>query len=148
KFGGAYRREILRVGEQHGPGIADPVVEANFSLGGLRLEIRRDVIDGESHHTPPSCRVNGHRVPIFRHSARIDGIVAPFCNLRQCATVTRPPHANRNSAFMSALGQKQTWQPVSATSALPPKADIVERDWHFRFVPKADICTAANKSAV
>src|SRR5215469_9594077 len=24
-------------------------------------------------------------------------------------------------------------------SALPPKADIIERDWHVRFVPKADI---------
>jgi hypothetical protein len=24
-------------------------------------------------------------------------------------------------------------------SALPPKADIAERDWHVRFVPRADI---------
>jgi len=24
-------------------------------------------------------------------------------------------------------------------SAVPPKADIAERDWHVRFVPKADI---------
>ena len=31
EFGGAYRREVLRVGEQYGPGIADPVVEANLS---------------------------------------------------------------------------------------------------------------------
>ena len=28
-------------------------------------------------------------------------------------------------------------------SALPPKADIAESDWHVRFVPKADSCTAA-----
>jgi len=28
-------------------------------------------------------------------------------------------------------------------SALPPKADIAERDWRVRFVPKADICSAA-----
>jgi hypothetical protein len=28
-------------------------------------------------------------------------------------------------------------------SALPPKADIAERDWDVRFVPKADSCTAA-----
>jgi hypothetical protein len=27
-------------------------------------------------------------------------------------------------------------------SALPPKADIAERDWDVRFVPKADSCTA------
>jgi hypothetical protein len=42
-------------------------------------------------------------------------------------------------ATMSALGQKQTldWRPLM--SALPPKADIAERDWDVRFVPKADI---------
>jgi hypothetical protein len=28
-------------------------------------------------------------------------------------------------------------------SALPPKADIAECDWHVRLVPKADSCTAA-----
>jgi hypothetical protein len=28
-------------------------------------------------------------------------------------------------------------------SALPPKADIRSRDRHVRFVPKADMCTAA-----
>ena len=27
-------------------------------------------------------------------------------------------------------------------SALPPKAEIVEREWNVRFVPKADIGTA------
>jgi hypothetical protein len=28
-------------------------------------------------------------------------------------------------------------------SALPPKADIEERDRHVRFVPQADSCSAA-----
>jgi hypothetical protein len=28
-------------------------------------------------------------------------------------------------------------------SAIPPKADIGERNWHVRFVPEADICGAA-----
>src|SRR6516164_8897107 len=28
-------------------------------------------------------------------------------------------------------------------SALPPKVDIAEGLWHVRFVPKADICSAA-----
>jgi hypothetical protein len=40
---------------------------------------------------------------------------------------------------MSALGQKQTFGPFIAMSALPPKADI---EWHsrnVRFVPQADI---------
>ena len=40
---------------------------------------------------------------------------------------------------MSALGQKQTLQHVRAMSALPPKADTVQRRCDVRFVPKADI---------
>jgi hypothetical protein len=40
---------------------------------------------------------------------------------------------------MSALGQMQTLEFVRPMSALPPKADIAESDWHVRFVPKADI---------
>src|SRR5262249_23719755 len=40
---------------------------------------------------------------------------------------------------MSALGQKRTSRLVEGMSALPPKADITDRSWHVRFVPKADI---------
>jgi hypothetical protein len=40
---------------------------------------------------------------------------------------------------MSALGQKQTLGPFITTSALPPKADIVQRGGNVRFVPKADM---------
>jgi hypothetical protein len=36
---------------------------------------------------------------------------------------------------MSALGQKQTFGPFIAMSALPPKADIAGRQLHVRFVP-------------
>jgi hypothetical protein len=32
-----------------------------------------------------------------------------------------------------------------AMSALPPKADIRCHDRHVRFVPKADVCSAAKK---
>jgi hypothetical protein len=39
---------------------------------------------------------------------------------------------------MSALGQKRTLDCHPLMSALPPKADIAERDPHVRFVPKAD----------
>jgi hypothetical protein len=42
---------------------------------------------------------------------------------------------------MSALGQKQTLGNVQPMSALHPKADIGERDWHVCFVPKADIAS-------
>jgi hypothetical protein len=36
---------------------------------------------------------------------------------------------------ISALGQKQTSRSEIAMSALPPKADIAERDRNVRFVP-------------
>ena len=39
---------------------------------------------------------------------------------------------------MSALGHKRTSPGVRIMSALPPKADIRQRDHHVRFVPKAD----------
>jgi hypothetical protein len=41
------------------------------------------------------------------------------------------------------LGQKQTFSPFIAMSALPPKADIVGRTGDVRFVPEADIKTSA-----
>ena len=44
ELGRADRREVLRVREQHAPGIADPVVKLDFSFGGLGLEIR-----GQNH---------------------------------------------------------------------------------------------------
>jgi hypothetical protein len=47
---------------------------------------------------------------------------------------------------MSALGQKQTSRRVRLMSALPPKADIADRDRYVRFVPEADLCTAAKVS--
>jgi hypothetical protein len=50
----------------------------------------------------------------------------------------------RKGEPMSALGHKRTLQCILVMSALPPKADIVERDRPVRFVPKADSCTAAN----
>jgi len=40
---------------------------------------------------------------------------------------------------MSALGQKQTFEAFIAMSALPPKADIAERQVDVRFVLKTDI---------
>jgi len=35
--------------------------------------------------------------------------------------------------------------PDAPMSALPPKADIAESDWHVRFVPKADILRRSEK---
>jgi hypothetical protein len=42
---------------------------------------------------------------------------------------------------MSALGQKRTWRDQIAMSALPPTADIRQRDWDVRFVPEPDIAS-------
>jgi hypothetical protein len=48
-------------------------------------------------------------------------------------------HGTNPEPFMSALGQKQTSDCRPLMSALPPKADIAERDQDVCFVPKADI---------
>jgi hypothetical protein len=40
---------------------------------------------------------------------------------------------------MSALGHKRTWHQARVMSALPPKANMVQRGRHVRFVPEADI---------
>jgi hypothetical protein len=52
-------------------------------------------------------------------------------------------HGSNPELLMSALGQKQTSQHLRAMSALPPKADIGTQPLNVRFVPKADITTAA-----
>ena len=56
ELGGADRREILGVREQHRPLVADPVVEFDLAFGGLRLEIRRGVVDRQCHGKPPDKR--------------------------------------------------------------------------------------------
>jgi hypothetical protein len=40
--------------------------------------------------------------------------------------------ARGDVTVMSALGQKQTWRPEISMSALPPIADIAERQWDVR----------------
>src|SRR5207247_5920621 len=49
EFGGADRREILRVREQQCPIGADPVVEFDLALGGLGFEIRGECANLECH---------------------------------------------------------------------------------------------------
>src|SRR5262249_37324049 len=53
ELGGAHRREVLGVREKHGPRVADPVVKANASLGGLGLEVGRRGADAKYHDVPP-----------------------------------------------------------------------------------------------
>src|SRR3546814_9467209 len=53
KLGRADRREVLEVREEHAPAVADPVMKADFALGGLRREIRRRAADGKCHAATP-----------------------------------------------------------------------------------------------
>jgi hypothetical protein len=55
ELGGAHRREILGVREQHSPGVADPVVKADPAFGGRRFEIRRGIVDLQCHGSSPSA---------------------------------------------------------------------------------------------
>jgi hypothetical protein len=64
-------------------------------------------------------------------------ITAGICDRRNGVRVSL--HGNNREPLMSALGQKQTLDCRLLMSAIPPKADIAERDRHVRFVPKADI---------
>jgi hypothetical protein len=57
----------------------------------------------------------------------------------RASTLKLPPPVKSFNWPMSALGHKRTLKWVRAMSALPPKADIRQRNRHVRFVPKADI---------
>src|SRR5262245_26386543 len=52
ELGGAHRREVLRVREQHRPLVADPIVKADPAFRGLCLEIRGSIVDCEGHRRP------------------------------------------------------------------------------------------------
>src|SRR6516165_4343012 len=106
KFGGAYRREILRVGEQYGPGIADPVVKADIAFGCLRLKIRRGIIDCKSHDAPPYARANSHRRRYFDtwpRLMRLSPLSATLSNvnLRREAACARKPQLDLHVRFGS-----------------------------------------------
>src|SRR5215472_18735128 len=58
ELGGAHRREVLRMGEQGRPAVADPLVELDGPLRGVRGEVRSLAVDPQRHDAPP-CAVNG-----------------------------------------------------------------------------------------
>jgi hypothetical protein len=49
ELGGADRREVLGVREQHRPFVADPIVKADLAFGRLGREIRDRIVDRERH---------------------------------------------------------------------------------------------------
>jgi hypothetical protein len=77
------------------------------------------------------------------HQARGDRPNAPAGTRRQVRLLETESvvslHSSNLEPLMFALGQKRTSEHVQVMSALPPKADIAESDWHVRHVPKADI---------
>src|SRR5262245_36763496 len=53
ELGGADRREVLGMREQHGPGIADPLVKADAALRGIGLEVGCGFAKLECHVASP-----------------------------------------------------------------------------------------------
>jgi hypothetical protein len=53
ELGRAHRREVLRVREEHAPGVAEPLVKVDRALRRLGLEVRRGVADRQFHSLPP-----------------------------------------------------------------------------------------------
>ncbi|MCY1457568.1 hypothetical protein D9M71_748740 [compost metagenome] len=49
EFGGAYRGEVRRVGEQHAPAVAEPFVETDGAGAGILFEIGGDVAESQAH---------------------------------------------------------------------------------------------------
>ncbi|MOA00635.1 hypothetical protein D3C78_1200070 [compost metagenome] len=49
EFGGADRSEIRRVGEQHAPAVAEPVMEAKTAGAGFLFEVGGNVAESEAH---------------------------------------------------------------------------------------------------
>jgi hypothetical protein len=56
ELGGANRREVLGVGERHGPRAVHPVVEADAALGGVRLKIGGEVAQLQCQGCPQVSR--------------------------------------------------------------------------------------------
>ncbi len=49
ELGGADGREVLGVGEENGPAVADPFVEVDGALRGFGGEIGSNIVDAERH---------------------------------------------------------------------------------------------------
>ena len=46
---------------------------------------------------------------------------------------------------MSVKGQKRKSATTFVMSALPPKAEVARRRWHFRYVPLAEVAMLAEE---
>jgi hypothetical protein len=51
ELGGADGREVIRVREEHGPAVADELVEVDGTVGGLRIEVGGSRAQAEATYT-------------------------------------------------------------------------------------------------
>ncbi|MCY1451313.1 hypothetical protein D9M68_845690 [compost metagenome] len=61
EFGGAHRREVGRVREEHAPAAAQPFMEADAAFAGVLFEVGGDVAEADTHGAAPVswCRSVG-----------------------------------------------------------------------------------------
>src|SRR5205823_14249385 len=75
ELGGAHRREVLGMREQHAPAVAQPLVEVDLPLGGVRGEVRGLVSQAKCHvgvlSVSPRCRGRGYRLPKTKSTGQV-----------------------------------------------------------------------------
>ncbi|MNF48993.1 hypothetical protein D3C84_302550 [compost metagenome] len=64
---GAHRGEVRRMGKQHAPAVAQPLVETNGTGAGILFEIGGDVAQSEAHGAAPGQCVMNLLCPVFQH---------------------------------------------------------------------------------
>src|SRR5262249_24474210 len=118
ELGGAHRREVLGMREQHAPGVADPVVKPDRAFGGVRLEVRCEVADLESH--PQSSAERGRDASRTIGRSRAAAIRAAQRQSSACRFSAREPHYPKiagNSVEVGRAGAMPTIQKLQACSA-------------------------------
>ena len=125
ELGRADRGEVLRVREQHGPRVADPVVEADRAFRRLRLEVGCRVADLQSH-VPPSASTGrfGPRESVVRSSRehamstrRSRGRPPPPARARCWGPTSRTARARPSWSSPRQLTWTTSMRPTYATNA-------------------------------
>src|SRR5262249_776769 len=94
ELGRAHRREVLRMRKQDRPGIADPVVEPDRTLGRLRLEVGRGVAELYCHRSPPRAGGSAQHYASREGSRRVQPVTDELGRLgANAAPLPSPPDA-------------------------------------------------------
>ena len=127
ELGRAHRCEVLRMREEHRPGVADPVVEPNLALRRLRRKVRRRVVDRQSHF-PPFLWSRSPALPGARTYAAPESPCSMRpSNARRCSIVPRVvgfAHPVRRGIHL-VLGIVRERARVDASTMLWPVAALV-----------------------